>query len=429
MIEECIILADSPDALIKLCGISVLERLLRTLQDCELKTAIILSSTPDTIEPYLRSASQFRAKVKCTVRTRPPGPVTAKQIADVWPAHAEYALVLRGDTIFDARLLRILAVQSASTALVDLTVATPLRKLVASAPVVVHGKFGGASLLRRSSVSVANTSLEDVIRNGIERGEIAQLDAGAQPFYSSMIRRELRPFWFPVPSSANKRAAERILLDSAQKGALDFPAWVHAPIENFLISKLWSTSITPNQLTLLCNIVAWTTTVLFAAGHLFPGIILALFVGVLDGLDGKQARIKVEITRGGKLEHWLDGLFEISWWTALAYHFHSSGKLPEAFWYLLLLLSAEGVDAIAKASVLLTYRKLIDELGPFDRLVRFVGGRRNVYVWILAVGLLVGAPAKAFMTMAWWETATAVVHLPRAMWALWTFRKSSPVVR
>lgn len=429
MIEECIILADSPGALIELCGISVLERLLRTLQTCELKRAIILSSTPDSIEQHLRRASRFREKVKCTVLTRSPGLVTGKQIADVWPAHAEYTLVLCGDTIFDARLLRILAAQSTSTALIDLAIPTSLQELVASAPDVCHGKFCGASLLRRSSVSAQSASFEAAILNAIERRDIAGLDVGTQPSYSTTMRRELRPFWFPAPSPANKRAAERILLDSAQKGTLDFPAWVHAPMEDLLISMLHSTAITPNQLTVFCNIVAWTATVLFATGHLVPGIILALIVGVLDGLDGKQARIRVETSEGGKLEHWFDGLFEISWWIALAYHFHSSGELPQAFWYLLLLLFAEGVDAIAKASILLTYRKLIDELGPFDRFVRFVGGRRNVYVWILALGLLLGASAKAFITMAWWETATAAVHLPRAMWALWTFRKSSPAVR
>src|SRR6267143_6261003 len=59
MIEECVILADSPSALIELCGISALERLLRTLQTCEFKSAIILSSTPDSIEQYLRRASRF----------------------------------------------------------------------------------------------------------------------------------------------------------------------------------------------------------------------------------------------------------------------------------------------------------------------------------------------------------------------------------
>jgi phosphatidylglycerophosphate synthase len=429
MIGECIILADSPGALIELCGISVLERLLRTLQTCGFKSAIILSTTPDSIEQHLRRASRFRANVKGTVCTRSPGPVTGRQIANVWPAHAEYALVLRGDTIFDARLLRILAAQSAATALVDLAIPTSLQELVASAPDVLHGKFCGVSLLRHSWVLAQSGSLEAAIRNGVERRDIARLDVAVQPLYSKRMRRELRPFWFPARSTANKRAAERILLDSAQKGTLDFPAWVHAPIENFLISKLCSTPITPNQLTLFCNIVAWATTVLFATGHLVPGIILALIVGVLDGLDGKQARIKVEVSEGGKLEHWLDGLFEISWWIALAYHFRSSGELPQAFWYLLLLLFAEGLDAIAKGSILFTYQKLIDELGPFDRFVRFVGGRRNVYVWILAVSLLAGTPAKGFITIACWETATAAVHIPRAIWAVWHYRKTRSAVR
>src|ERR1700737_99340 len=348
MIEECIILADSPVALIELCGISVLERLLRTLQSCEVKNAIILSSTPDSIERHLRRGSRVRARGKCTIHARASGPVTGNQVADVWPARTEYALVLRGDTVFDARLLRILAAQSASTALVDLAIPPPLQGLVASAPDVLHGKFCGVSLLRHSWVSAQSGSFEAAIRNGMERRDIARLDVAAQPLYSKTMRRELRPFWFPAPSSASKRAAERILLDSAQKGTLDFPAWVHAPIENFLISKLYNTCITPNQLTLFCNIVAWTTTVLFVTGHLVPGIILALIVGVLDGLDGKQARIKVETSESGKLEHWFDGLFEISWWVALAYHFWRSGELPHAFHYLFLLLFAEAMDAVAK---------------------------------------------------------------------------------
>ena len=32
MVNECVILADDPSALVELCGISTLERLLRTLQ-------------------------------------------------------------------------------------------------------------------------------------------------------------------------------------------------------------------------------------------------------------------------------------------------------------------------------------------------------------------------------------------------------------
>jgi Phosphatidylglycerophosphate synthase len=42
------------------------------------------------------------------------------------------------------------------------------------------------------------------------------------------------------------------------------------------------------------------------------GIGLALIVGVLDGLDGKLARLKLETSKAGKLEHLFDALFENS---------------------------------------------------------------------------------------------------------------------
>jgi hypothetical protein len=49
------------------------------------------------------------------------------------------------------------------------------------------------------------------------------------------------------------------------------------------------------------------------------------------------------------------------------------------------------------------------------RLVRLLGGRRNIYVWIMAVGWIVGAPAPAFALLPVWEGATFALHL---VWAL-----------
>lgn len=424
MVDECIILAESPAALDELCGISVLERLLRTLQRCGLKRAIVSSNTSEVIGQHLAQVSRPRAQLNLTIHKGESESATMAQIVGVWPPGAEFVLVLRGDTVFDARLLRIVAAQKESVGLVDLAIPPLLEPLVASAPNVLHGKLCGAALLHRDWASAHTGVFVDVLRDNLEQQNIAALDVAAQPVYSTILRRALRPFWFPAPSATNKKLAERLLLNSAQKGTLDFPAWIHAPIENFLISRLARRSITPNQLTALSNIVAWIATILFATGHLVSGIVLALVVGVLDGLDGKQARIKVETSKSGNLEHWFDGLFEISWWVALAYHFWRSGELPHAFHYLFLLLFAEAMDAVAKGSILFTHRKLIDELGPFDRLVRLVGGRRNVYVWILAAGILLGAPAKAFITMAWWEVVTAAIHIPRAAWALYRIRKN-----
>ena len=50
------------------------------------------------------------------------------------------------------------------------------------------------------------------------------------------------------------------------------PALVHAPIENFIVGKLCKTTVTPNQLTIFCNVVAWGATILFATGNLGWGI-------------------------------------------------------------------------------------------------------------------------------------------------------------
>ncbi len=202
---------------------------------------------------------------------------------------------------------------------------------------------------------------------------------------------------------------------------------VHAPIENFLISHLCKTPITPNQLTVFTNVAAWSATFLFATGHLGWGVLLALIVGVLDGLDGKQARVKIETSKAGKLEHWFDALFENSWWIALAYFLQSSGLLPNAFAYLALLIAAEIVAGLAKWSVLRFCGRTIDEIGDFNRVVRLVGGRRNIYVWLLAVGILFGAAAEAYKIVAWWGALTAAVQVPRAAFTARAHRKMRPV--
>jgi phosphatidylglycerophosphate synthase len=418
MHHKCVIIADAPAALVGLCGISMIERLLRTLQRCQITRVTVISGTPELIREHLSQPSWPRAELDLTVVGRPAGPINVEQIVDLWPEDARFLLVVPADSVFDPRLLQALASQETPAALVDSAIPARLQALTNSAPDTIRGKLCGPALISRDWVATQTGSLQDALRNGLESQTVATLDVATQPLYFGSIRRNLRPFWFPAPSPSNSRLAKRVFLDSVQKGTLDIPAYVHGPIETFLVSHLCKTSITPNQLTVFTNVVAWVTTILFVTGRLGWGIALALIVGVLDGLDGKQARVKVETTKGGKLEHWFDAFFEWSWWVALAYYFHISGQLAGAFGYLALLLAAEAIDGILKGRVYFTTGQVIDELGPFERMIRLVGGRRNVYVWILAVAFILGAPATGFVVMAWLETATVAAHLPRAIWTL-----------
>ena len=426
MVNECVILADSPGTLIELCGISTLERLLRSLQRCGIERATVLSSTPKAIAQELAAPSWARAKLHVTLRARPGGTVTIEQIVDNWPdnpSETPLLLIVPAHSAFDPLLLRALVAQDSPAALVDSGVGPRIQALVASAPDTGRGKLCGPALLENDWASARSGSFEQVLRSGLEDHSLPALDVSAQPLYYVSMCRKLRQFWFPVPSLSNRKLAERVLLDSIQKGPPDIPAWVHAPIETFLVSLLCKTPITPNQLTLFCNVVAWTVTILLVTGHLAWGLGLALIVGVLDGLDGKLARLKLETSKAGKLEHLFDALFENSWWLALAWHLSVSGKLPDAFSYLGLLIGAEVTNALARASIVRYYRKSISELGPFDRIFRLVGGRRNIYVWILVLGLISGTPVGAFKLIAWWEAVTAAIQLARVAWALWALRR------
>ena len=425
MAHECVVLADCPRALVELCGISTLERLLRTLQRCGITRVIVFSSTPDLITTQLAEPCGPRAHLVLTFRDRPAGPVTTEQIVDIWPEAAQLLLVVRGDAVFDSRLLQLLAAQSSPAVLVDSTVPSKLQPLVASASNTPRAKFCGAALLQRDWGSTQSGPLEKAINNGLEQNAIAAIDVTGQPSYSPALRRKLRPFWFPAPSPTHVKLAERILLNSVQKGTQDFPARIQAPLETFLISKLCKTAITPNQLTVSWIILAFGTAILFVTGHLIGGIVLALIIGILDGLDGKQARIKVETSKTGKIEHWFDSFFEVVWPTALAYHFYVSDQLPNAFFYLALLIVAEALDGIGKLGVYRPAEKLLVEPGLFDRIVRLVGGRRNVYVWVLLACVVLGVPEKALIVMAFWEVVTAAADLLHSCWIRYVLRRQS----
>ena len=411
------ILADAPAALVELCGVSMLERLLRTLQRMGVPDAVLISSTPEALEKELTGPSPPRSEIAWTLQTRPPGPVS---IEDIRGAGSEggLLLVLPGDAVWDDRLLSLLIARNEPAVLVDSAPPSSVEPFVNRMPATTRGWLTGAAVLP-ARMSNESGLFHEILSREVDEGDLPALDIAAQPFYSLTMRRELRPLWILAPQPGQRKQAEHLILDSAQKGSLDLPAWVHGPIETFLVSHLCKTSITPNQLTVLCNVVAWAAVPLFATGHLVWGTALALAVGVLDGLDGKQARVKVETSEAGKLEHWLDTFYELAWLFALAYYFQTSGELPDAWKYLLLFLGAEGIDGLAKLSIIRRYARLIDELSPLDRGIRFLGGRRNIYIWILAVGMMLGAPAKAFVVMVWWEVVTATVHVARAIWAIW----------
>ena len=250
----------------------------------------------------------------------------------------------------------------------------------------------------------------------IDSHKIDIVDAAKQNDYIVSMRRHVRPLCFPAPSVQYRRVPERVLLDSAQKGTLDLPAYLHAPIETGIVSLLCKTRITPNQITIAGLVLGLSATAGFVAGRIGFGILAALIFGIVDGLDGKQSRVKIETTERGKWEHHLDYLIENSWWTAIAFHLWRSGEFPNAFVFLGLLMGSHLLDEFAKRRAKLATGRLLDDLTPFDRGFRLIAARRNVYVWILAIGFLLKAFPQSYVLICGWAAFSAAVHLVRAIW-------------
>lgn len=204
------------------------------------------------------------------------------------------------------------------------------------------------------------------------------------PTYVPNRRRDVPLLWRLPESRAEADAATNALIDASQKGCLDWPArFLHPPIENGAVRLLLPTRITPNMVTVATGAVGLAAVVALACGWLWPGLILMLLIGPLDGIDGKLARTRLEFSRWGDLEHVVDKLVEYGAFLALG------GWLAGQAGHYGPWAVAAVIVGFALGEALqgeLYYRftgRQLDDRGPAERLVRLFAGRRNTFFWML----------------------------------------------
>jgi 1L-myo-inositol 1-phosphate cytidylyltransferase / CDP-L-myo-inositol myo-inositolphosphotransferase len=419
-LPSLLIVADSPDALTDLCGISLLERMRRTVLQLGFHEAMIFSNSVKAVAAHVANESWHREDVFLTFREHTSAEVTVGDILDCLAvlklASGGRILIVFAGFYCDERLLRSVAEAQTNSVLIDSDPPLSIAPLLENSD-DHSSQLLCAALLSREWLSQKTRActLVEEITSDITTGYIARVDAALQQTYVRSMRRSVRPVFFPAPSFEHRPLAERLLRDATQKGVLDFPALVHAPIEKWLVSHLCRTSITPNQITLGTAVLGLGVTLLYACGYLWAGVLLALVIGVLDGTDGKLARLKAQTTKLGKKEHDLDYLVETSWWMALAYHFHATGQIPYAYVIFFAFFAFHVLERVSKKAVQRRIGRNLDDFTRFDRLVRVVAGRRNIYTWLFTFFLVIGAPATGFVWLCFWGVASAVIHIFRAL--------------
>ena len=101
-----ILIADAPEALTELCGVNLLERLLRILQRLGFRSAIVFSTTPEIIGAELAKRSWARQQITTQLVPAAAKPVTAHWVLE--QGQTARFLIVPANVYCDRRLLAAL---------------------------------------------------------------------------------------------------------------------------------------------------------------------------------------------------------------------------------------------------------------------------------------------------------------------------------
>ena len=156
------ILAEAPAALVELCGVSMLERLLRMLQRLGVPEVVIVSSTAEALEEELAKPSRFRSEIRWTMQPRAAGPVRIEELREAG-SDGKLLFVLPGDAVWDERLLTLLLTRNEPAVLVDSAPPPETEPFVNRMPETQRGRLTGAAVLNPAWMSRETGPLSDTL--------------------------------------------------------------------------------------------------------------------------------------------------------------------------------------------------------------------------------------------------------------------------
>ncbi len=378
--------ASRPGAWERVGGVPLCGRVLYHLGELNNIERVILLLGPDGVSTSL---ARWQRGLKVKQILAEPG-TPAQSLRDI--VHGDPSvLYVDASHLIDPRLLRALAAARRTTLVhLDGEERERVRAGRLSAGDIKRWTEEGARSLWKHATSL---SLDDI-------------DA-----YVPAIRGPLRPYFMEVRSRGDARKATWVLIRSQQKQVMELPAqYLDPTFENGLTRLLCETPVTPNMITLTATCIALGIAWLFWHGNFVAGAFGTFLVEVLDGVDGKLARTKLQFTRLGEYEHLLDYFFENSWYVALAMGLsvRSPNLLPAYLGGLLVL--SDTADNLFYTLASRWFGRSIDLFSRFDRAFRRIAGRRNIYGFLFMIGFPLGYTLETFAVASAWAFLTATVH-------------------
>ncbi len=429
------IAGESPKSLLCVAGVPIIERILRSIRELEIdKIHIVLGYNGDKIIERIGNSYEGVHIQYIENPEWKKGNLYSLFVAKEFLK--ENFLLLMSDHLFDPRIVRHITEQKIGSDAVILAVDKCKAKHEDGKVLVGNGKIQdiGKDLKDYNCVDTGiflcspkifhyaekalrngSSELAEGIKYAAEEGQARTFGINLIPLHLPKMRKDVKPYWIDIDTPKNLTKAKEIIVESSAKEASDLLAhYFHRPIENSIVGHLSDTRITPNQVTILVNIVAYTVTALFFFGHLLMASILTFVVGIMDGLDGKLARVKGKSTKLGTLEHPFDLLYEFFWIASLGLFLSNTlqSTTPATLAILSIIVIAfyrQVYDRFGR-----TMGKSLDVYGEFERKFRRIAGRRNLYNIHILAWILVGAPLYSLVTILLHSVVTSFVYTIRA---------------
>jgi len=433
------LIKDGPKPLVRLLGLSLIERVILTAKQSGIdELVVVVGYLGEKIRARLGDGAKLGVKIAYIENTnwKTGNGVSVLKAKELLK---EEFVLLMADHIFDNRILRelighhmrnmsssvFLAVDREKASSGDTKVLEKKGRIVDIGKDIEESNCTDTDIFLCSpkiffyigeALKEGKTELADGIRKAALRRDVKIFDITQINRYVSSMRKDIKPFWIDVDTKEDLVKAKELLIKNVCKGRNDLLAtYVNKPIENFIVKRLANTEITPNQVTILTNIIAYTSTFFFLRGYLLVASIFTFIVSFMDGVDGKLSRVKIASSNIGKMEHSFDFLFEHSWYIALAIYLSETYGLSAILLGIFIVLFDSFSSRCGHVFAGAIRNRPLADYGRVEQIFRKFDGRKNSYILFILVGTLLNAPLYSLVAIAVLSLISALFYCSRTM--------------
>jgi len=200
-------------------------------------------------------------------------------------------------------------------------------------------------------------------------------------------------------------------IQSLQKGK-HVMSMIHKPFEDMIVYLLYDfESIGADHISIIVYVLASLATYCFLKGPLVAALALAFIVGILDGVDGKIARLRGRRTYIGKMEHSLDMLYEQAWYAAFTWRLWTMTKNQMFLVLGFVWLISDGLVRHIYNTFWIATGKSLKYLKGLGEKITLIDGRRSIYIVHIIIWFIAGHPEYATFTILAHCIATAASYM------------------